>query len=239
MRRYVCLLGVVAAPVFAAHPLITEDTGTQGKGGWQVELNGERTKDTVEGETSRGKQGNAVLSYGFIDKADLQIGAPYQDNGVEKGEGDTAIDVKWRFWESGPLSLGLKPGITLPTGNEDRGLGAGRVTWGSLAIVSYDVEGASLHSHAGYRYNNNVLGLRKSLWHFSGALWWKATEALKVVFDLSYDTNPDPATDTLVRQIVFGAIYSVTKDLDLDIGYRRGNDPAIDHALMAGVTLRW
>ena len=239
MKYWLSALTLVGAPAFAAHPLITEDTGTQGKGGWQIELNGERNKDTVDGETSRGKQANAVLSYGFIEKADLQIGLPYQDNGVEKGEGDTAIDVKWRFWESGPVSLGLKPGITLPTGNEDRGLGAGRVTWGSLAILSYDVQGASLHTHAGYRHNDNVLGLRKSLWHLSGALWWKATEALKVVFDMSYDTNPDPASDKLVRQMVFGGIYSVTKDFDLDVGYRRGNDPAIDRALMAGVTLRW
>ena len=239
VRHYAFLLGVVAAPAFAAHPLITEDTGTQGKGGWQFELNGERHKDTVDGETARGKQANAVLSYGFAENADLQIGAPYQDNGLERGEGDAAIDVKWRFKESGPLSLGLKPGITLPTGNDDRGLGAGRVTWGTLAIVSYDVEGAALHSHAGYRYSNNTQGLRKSLWHLSGSVWWKATAALKVVADLSYDTNPDRASDTLVRQWVAGFIYSVTKDLDLDAGYRRGNDPAIDRAWMAGVTLRW
>lgn len=239
MRRCAWLLALVAAPAFAAHPLITEDTGTQGKGGWQLELNGERTKDSEEGETFRGKQGNAVLSYGLTDKADLQVGWPYQDNGVEKGEGDAAIDLKWRFYESGPLSLGLKPGVTLPTGDDERGLGTGRVTYGTLLIASYDVEGAALHSHVGYRYNANDVGLRKSLWHWSGALWWKATEKLKVVGDLSYDTNPDPESDTLVRQWIFGFIYSITKDIDLDVGYRRGNDPAIDRAYMAGVTLRW
>ena len=239
MKYWLSALGLAALPAFGAHPLITEDTGTQGKGGWQLEVNGERYKDTVEDETSRGKQASAVLSYGVTEKADLQVGLPYQDNGVERGKGDVAIDLKWRFYESGPLSLGLKPGITLSTGDEERGLGAGRTTWGTLAIVSYDVEGAALHTHAGYRHNDNVHGLRKSLWHLSAALWWKATEALKVVGDLSYDTNPDPTSDTLVRQWVFGLIYSVTKNFDLDVGYRRGNDPAIDRAYMAGVTLRW
>jgi hypothetical protein len=38
---------------------------------------------------------------------------------------------------------------------------------------------------------------------------------------------------------VVGFIWSLTKDIDLDSGMRRGNDPAIDKALMAGVTLRW
>jgi len=239
MKYWLSALGLAAMPAFAAHPLITEDTGTQGKGGWQLEVNAERYKDTVDEETSRGKQAGAVLSFGVSERADLQVGLPYQDNGLEKGKGDVAIDLKWRFHESGPLSLGLKPGVTLATGDEERGLGAGRATWGTLAIVSYDVEGAALHSHAGYRHNDNVHGLRKSLWHLSAALWWKATEALKVVGDLSYDTNPDPASDTLVRQWVFGLIYSLTKDIDLDVGYRRGNDPAIDRAYMAGITLRW
>ena len=233
------LFPFLAAPAFAAHPLITEDTGTQGKGNWQLELNGERNKDSVDGETIRAKQGNAVLSYGFIEKADLQVGLPYQDNGLEKGKGDTAIDVKWRFHESGPLSLGLKPGITLATGDDERGLGTGRVTWGTLAIVSYDVEGAALHSHVGYRNNDNKQGLRKSLWHVSAAIWWKATEKLKVVGDLGYDTNPDPSSDKLVRQEVYGLIYSITRDIDLDAGYRRGNAPAVDRAYMAGITLRF
>jgi hypothetical protein len=31
----------------------------------------------------------------------------------------------------------------------------------------------------------------------------------------------------------------MTKDVDLDAGIRRGNDPAIDKAVMAGFTVRW
>ena len=39
--------------------------------------------------------------------------------------------------------------------------------------------------------------------------------------------------------MVIGAIWSPIKDLDVDLGYRRGNDAAIDCAIMAGITLRW
>jgi hypothetical protein len=63
--------------VYSAHPLNTEDTGTQGRGGWQLELNGERNRD----EGVRGAHTMAVLSYGIADSADLQVGTPWQDLG--------------------------------------------------------------------------------------------------------------------------------------------------------------
>jgi hypothetical protein len=33
--------------------------------------------------------------------------------------------VKWRFYEKDGLSFAIKPGIILPTGEEDKGLGDG------------------------------------------------------------------------------------------------------------------
>ena len=206
-----------------------------GKGGWQLELNGETSRDAGV----RGKAAAATLSYGVLENADLQLTGTYQDIGTASGRGDTAIDLKWRFWESGALSLGLKPGITLPTGRDERGIGTGKTTYGSLFIVSYEPEGWSLHSHAGYRKNRNALDQRKTLKHFSVSPWLKPTDKLKLVADFSWDTNPDPASSVKVRQRVLGAIYSVSKSLDLDAGVRRGNEPAIDRAVLAGVTLRW
>lgn len=232
-----CLLAAGAA--HAAHPLISEDTGTQGKDRWQLELNGERYRDRVEDETVNGKQAAAVLSYGFAASADLQLGLPYRDDGTQRGVSDASIDVKWRFYESGPLSFGLKPGITLPTGDEARGLGAGRMTWGSYLIASYDPDGWALHSHVGYRHNRNTLGERTDLLHWSAAIFLKPTDALKLVFDLSFDTNPDPASGAALRQHVIGFIWSLTRDFDFDAGIRRGNAPAVDRAYLLGITLRW
>jgi outer membrane putative beta-barrel porin/alpha-amylase len=233
-----CLL-LVNTAARAAHPLISEDTGTQGKNRWQLELNGERYRDRVDEDTVNGKQAAAVLSYGFAENADLQVGLPYRDDGTERGISDASIDVKWRFYENGPFSLGLKPGITLPTGDDRRGLGAGSATWGSYLILSYDRDHWALHSHAGYRRNRNTLGERQDLLHWSAAIFLKPTEALKLVFDLSFDTNPDPASDATLRQHVIGLIWSLTKDFDLDAGIRRGNAPAIDRAYLLGITLRW
>ena len=83
------------------------------------------------------------------------------------------------------------------------------------------------------------MGDRESIREISGAVLYKATEALKLLIDATRTTNPDPASDQALRQMVVGFIWSLTKDIDLDAGIRRGNDPAIDKAVMAGVTLRW
>ena len=103
------------------------------------------------------------------------------------------------------------------TGHGEEARRIGHTTWGSLAILSYDREHWALHSHAGYRHNRNTLGQRKSLWHISAALWVKPTQALKVVVDQSYDTNPDPSSNTTVRQTVLGIIYSITPHFNISM----------------------
>ena len=232
--------GALAAFLFAssahgAHPLNTEDTGTQGKGRWQLEVNGETNRD----EGVRGAQTAGVLSYGITETVDLQAGVPWLDTGPEQGIGDAIAAVKWRFWEREALSFGLRAGASFPTGNEEKGLGNGRGTWAALLIGQYEGDRWIFLSHLGYRRNRNTLGDRESLGEISGAVLYKATESLKLLVDATRTTNPDPASNTALRNLVVGAIYSVSKDLDLDLGLRDGNDPAIDRALMLGVTLRW
>ena len=128
------------------------------------------------------------------------------------------------------------PGVTLPTGRESVGRGSGRVGWGSLLILSYDDERWAFHSHAGYRRNRNPLGERTSLRHVSASIWLKPTQATKVVFDRSHDTDPDPATSATIRQTIVGIIHSIGSDLDLDAGIRQST---VDRALLVGATLRW
>ena len=234
---FVALALGLAVDAHAAHPLITEDTGTQGRGRWQLEVNGERSRLDAGGRVG---QGAATLSYGALDTVDLQLTggfAEVRDVTTPRGALDTALDLKWRFFEHEALSLALKPGVTLPTAKS--GLGGERATWGSLFIASYERDFFALHAHAGYRRNRNAIGERTSLRHVSASLWLKPTEALKLVVDRSRDTNPDPADSRAIRQSIVGAIYGITKDFDVDVGWRRTHGPAGERAAMAGVALRW
>lgn len=232
----------------AAHPLLTEDTGTQGKGNSQLELTLDAFRDRLAGVDIRGAQAAALYSYGVADPVDFQVGLPYlrvkENEGDRRtllsGINDLTIDVKWRFFERGGLSLGVKPGISLPTGDEKKFLGAGRVTWGALLIGSYETGQLAFHSHVGYREYRNVVELKTSLWHVSVAATWQVVDSVKLVADLSRDTNPVPGYSTPLDYVIAGAIWTPVKSLDLDIGYRHGaSGPALDHGLLAGVTLRW
>jgi hypothetical protein len=231
----------------AAHPLLTEDTGTQGKGNAQLELTFDGFRDRLAGVKVRGAQSAALLSYGIADPADLQIGLPYgwleEDDGQRRstrGVNDASIDIKWRFFERGAFSLAVKPGITLPTGDADKFLGAGRVTWGALLIGSYEPGVLAFHAHLGYRDFRNTIGAKTALWQATGAMTWQVLEKLKLVTDVSRETNPVPGYSTPLDYVLVGAIWTPRKDLDLDIGYRYGaSKPALDAGVLAGVTLRW
>ena len=236
-RRSAALLAVLllSRGAYGAHPLNTEDTGTQGSGGWQLELNGERNRD----EGVRGAQALSVLSYGIAENADLQVGVPWQDLGDVRGMGDALAAVKWRFWEQGPYSLGIRAGFLFPTGDEQRGLGNGKTNFAALLIGSYEGERWLVHAHAGYRDNRNTLGNRRNVAEISAAVLYKLTERIRPLLDVSRITNTDPESDQAAQNVVLGVIWQVTKDLDLDAGLRYGNQPAIDRALMLGMTIRW
>ncbi len=238
----------LALPAVAAHPLLTEDTGTQGLDNYQIELMADKTRDHPPGVKVRELLTMAVLSYGVLENADLQIGLPHvrqhthdaAGRHVSRGPLDASVDLKWRFFEHEALSLGVKPGLTLPTGDKSRGFGTGRPTWGALGILSYESGPLSFHSHIGYRRNNNAVDQRTSLRHLSVAATYKATEQLKLVADISADTNPDRADDSSVRYRILGFIYSPAAWLDLDVGWKHGHGrAAADRAFLIGVAVRW
>jgi hypothetical protein len=227
----------VSTGAFGAHPLLTEDTGTQGKGGWQLEVNGERQRDPQPGGAPvlRAIQSGTTLSYGVTDTVDFKIDLPYVRH---QGALDVAAGFKWRFYEEGPLSFGTLFGISLPTGDEQKGLGTGRYNAGANGIASWQGERWEFHSHLGLRSNSNVIGQRDWLGHFSAAALYRVWKPFRLLLDVVWDSNPQAESGTL-RNTVVGLIWSVTRDFDLDAGVRKGNDPAIDTAILFGATLRW
>lgn len=219
----------------AEHPLIAEDTGTQGAGRYQLEVFAEELKERA----TRGdlEVWTGVLSYGIGETADVQVGLPLFRSGPD-GVGDASLDLKWRFFERNAVSLALKPGITVPTGDERDGRGTGKVTYGSLIIVSYAPGAIAVHAHAGFWRNENKLGERESLRQLAAAATYRIDD-VRFVGELTRETNPVPGGGT-VRYSTVGAIWSMTRDVDLDIGWRNGNGSApIDEALLLGATVRW
>ena len=246
-------LFLIACPSWAAHPLITDDTGTQGKGKFQLELNGQYDWDKGDSEDgsvkSTGGQAAATLSYGVADNVDLVLSLPYlwgktEVNEItlydEKGIGDAVMEAKWRLFEKDGFSLALKPGISIPTGNDEKGLGAGLLGGHIFLIGSKELGSWAFHANLGYIRNENKADERKDIWHASVAATWEVVKNLKLAANVGIERNPDDDANNDPAFLIGGVIYSVNENFDVDFGVKYGlTDSETDISALAGVAFRF
>ncbi len=255
-RLWLYLLAIVLmAPgvTHAARPLITDDAGTVGKGKMQVELGTEwfSWQDTVDDVRVKetGTEASGVLTYGLLESIDLVAGFPYvwskaKEDGhtvfSEDGLNDISLEVKWHFFEKHGFGLALKPGVTLPTGDYEKGFGTGRVTYGLSFIASKELQPFAVHLNAGYTRNENKLDEREHLWSASLAATYKVIEGLNAVGDIGFARNADPTLETAPAFALVGFNYAINDHVMLDAGYKFGlNKSEGDYSLIAGVTFNF
>jgi hypothetical protein len=241
------LLLILALPVMAhaAHPLISDDTATQGSGKFELEIGNAWTRDGSDRSFELGPQ----LSYGVLPQLDAILRPTWLDqrstidgNAVHaRGAGDTAVGIKWRFFERDKLSLAVRAALTVPTGDADRGLGAGKPTYQGVLIASVDLAPFAIHSNIGYTRNRFDPNERRDLYHASAATLWTLNESWRVlVAELIADTNVDNTRSEWPSVARVGAIYTVRKGFDVDVGYQaRLNRAAPSQAWLLGLTARW
>lgn len=263
----VLIITLTNTAAFAAHPLITDDTGTQGKGKYQVEVNSEftyekeRQYNTDEGKWKTKKETGGelatVLSYGITDNVDIVLGFPYQwkktridgvvtTDKTEQGDGiaDMSLEVKWRFYEKDGLSFAMKPGITLPTGDENKGLGNGKMSYGLVLITTKEIAPFAFHVNLGYTNNEYKLqsdkdANRKGIWHASIASEVEVIKDLKAVANIGMERNPDKTSNTHPAFILGGLIYSISESIAVDAGVKGGlNKPETDLTFLAGIAFK-
>ncbi|MEW6416929.1 MAG: transporter [Nitrospirota bacterium] len=241
---------------YAAHPLITDDTGTQGKDKFEFELGGEYGHEDEDGVTENSMEIVPVFAYGITDDIDIELCVPYlyvrtkeTEITTEAGFSDVEIDLKWRFYEKDGLSFALRPLISLPTGDEDRGLGAGKVGYSLLLFVTKEVKPWNVDNsinvpwsfdlNIGYKRNENKNDEREDIWHASLSSRVEVAKDLNVVADIGIETNPDKFSDMHPAFILGGFIYSISENLDVDFGVKGGlNKPETDYSILAGITFR-
>jgi hypothetical protein len=245
---------------YAAHPLITDDTGTQGKGKFQVEINSEFSsdKESVKGISAEesNRTTTAVLSCGISDHIDVVVGLPrhsytFKEEGIteasEHGIGDMTVELKWRFIDADAngFSLALKPGLSLPTGNEQRGTGNGAVSGGVALIATHQGELGAVHCNLAYRRNTYNMeehkeAARNDIWHASLAAEIKLTENIRSVANIGTETNEDKTSEIHPVFLIGGLICSIDENLDIDLGLKYGlNDAETDTAFLAGIAARF
>lgn len=236
VARFLFFVAAVLAPVAqAAQPLITDDTGTQGKGGHQIEI--AQTQDRLRQGADRGRSRATGLTYtlGLSDRADLFFGTSYQGLRLSgetpaSGWGNPVLGVKWRVWEheASKTSLALKPEWVLPVSAaaEALGLGAGKVSYALNGIVTHETSFGALHFNVAFNRDR----MRKPLeseraMRYSVAPVWDLSASWKLALDMGLESSRN-GTGIRVRSrfVELGAIYSPDKNQDWALGFIRSTD---------------
>jgi hypothetical protein len=243
-----------ALPAFGAHPLFTDDTLTQGKGKTQVEMSFLYDSDDDDGIKQEISRPKVQFTYGLLDPLDIILEIPYLfvqqtqggDTTSNNGIGDITLSLKWQFYgEKEGLQFAIKPSVTFPTGDEAKGLGFGREAYGITFISTFDREAWCVSVNLGYLYNDYGLQSdrethRQDIWSASLSGQYRVIEKVWLAGEAGVLSNPNVTSDTPPAFINGGLIYELTKNVDLDIGYRYGlTKPMFDHSISGAITVRF
>jgi len=260
IKKYVIAPALLHCSALRCHPLVTDEIGTKDADDWQVEcttgFSSNRETDNEIRIKERETEAAMVISRGISEGIDIVAGLPnlwYQvkENQLvtadESGIGNMTFELKWRFCENekNGFSLALKPGISLPTGDADKGLGAGRVSGGAVLIATKEFGPLTLHANAGYHRNAYELdedssSCNKDIWNASLAGEYAVSDKLRAVADIGIETAEERGSRTHPAFLVGGLIYSVIEDFDFDLGIKSGlNDAEPDTAVLLGVAARF
>jgi hypothetical protein len=250
------LLSLVSSAA-AFQPLLTDDTGTQGSGGNQIEGSYTRDRARSAGETTTTRAASAVYTRGVTDTLDLfvqanrtHIGSTDPTINSASGSGNASIGGKWRFFENeaSKTSLAIKPEIRLPVSaeKETNGLGVGRRSYGITGILTQELGFGAIHANlfAGHdHYRETAAGLHNTTQRLSVAPVWDVAEGWKLALDMGTQRDRAGGVTTRTQLVEIGAIYSPNKDLDFAVGLIRRSDnvdpKTTTDSATAGVTWRF
>jgi hypothetical protein len=233
-------LALATSAAYAGHPMLSEDTGTQGRGNTEIEL----------GYAWSHQDGTSIflfqpqLAYGTSSTLDLIVQPSWTsvdspDAPRERGLGDTNLDFKWRFYGAAPWSLGVRAGLDVPTAHSDLGLPHHKVSPHALLVLTGDFNPITFDANLGYARVPDFSAARPNLYHLSAAATYAASERLFFVIDTAVDSNPNSRQATPPAVALAGVIYTARPGLDLDVGYRgRLNSAAPQRQWLLGITYR-
>ena len=237
----VVALSLVAPAARAAHPLQTEDTGTQGANNVEIENGLQRAR--VDSVTLTTWQPQVSVGLATTVDAIVQPSLVSQQaagRSSVSGWGDTNIDGKWRFWGSDPWSFAIRAGVLAPTSEHGLGLPHGDVSEHALLVATWDDSPTTVHANLGFTHLPRAAGGRENVAHASVAVMQQVNERLILTADGEIDQDPDPSRKTWPAALLGGVIWTAKPGLDLDIGYQRSfNAQSVTRQWMAGLTYRF
>lgn len=187
------MLVLTLRPAQATHPLATDDTGTQGGGGVEVELSHQAARPAGADSDYRFDSGVSV-HVGVAEKIDLGLTVFLESFLSDAGEWrfgvvPPVVDLKWRFWEG----VGSRSSLALRLDYSPKALGSlssGGHDVGALLVHCREFGNSSLHLNlGGYARNLETEGGAGTL-YAGGALTIPLTKKLLAAMEAVYETAP-------------------------------------------------
>ncbi|KAF0155994.1 MAG: hypothetical protein FD159_1912 [Syntrophaceae bacterium] len=238
----------------AGHPLVTDDAGTQGRGKGQMEfgLSLFRDKDKIDELTTLKAEGGEAtigVTVGLVDSLDVVLSVPYlwftvdgNDTRLDHASGlsDINLGAKWRFLEKDGWALAIKPGISLPSGDEDKGLDSGHTDYRLFLIASKEFEPVALHFNLGFIRHQNNADARKDIWHASLAAEVAVIKDLKLLANVGIERNLASDSETHPAFVLVGISYDVSERITVDAGIKYSlTSPETDWTYLTGLTIKF
>ena len=236
------LLAATLAPpsAWAGRPLDTEDTGTVAPRMGELELSVTHERRDADHVWAP----RAVVAFGLLPGLEVRVesgiaaleGSRGRDG--EAGLGDSVVGIKYRLLDEAaraPAVLGAVA-VRLPTGDDDRGLGAAGVDVTALIAVGKILGPVALTWNGGYTFVTSdrtadswLLAL--AVEYRVAPAWWLVGEVVSSVRSMRGTRD-----DAVVRA---GAVYAVSDRLKLDAAVGAGlTRSAPDVIVTVGLTLR-
>jgi hypothetical protein len=237
-------LACAAGRAFAAHPIQTEDTGTQGAGNLELENGFARQRDDDGAGTSAFSY-QPQLSVGISATFDAIVQPSFVSVRVRgaaglEGAGDTNLDAKWRFYGTDPWSLAVRAGLELPTARRGLGLPHGQLGEHTLLVATFDASPTTAYANLGFNHVPPAPGLRATQAIVSGAVLQQMSERLILTVDSQFTQDPDPARHRWPGDILAGAIWTLRPGLDVDLGWETSLQAVpVSRTWLAGLTWRF
>jgi hypothetical protein len=216
-RAPVCCLYLVlpvffAAEAFAGPPFKTDDPQPVDYLHWEFYI---ASAQQFERHATNATCPHFELNYGVVPNVQLHLVAPLGyvrgDDGTHYGYSDTEVGVKYRIVEETLTSpqIGIFPLVELPTGDQSKQLGSGKVEAFIPAWVQKSWGKLTTYAGAGFWYNP---GVGQKNWLFSG---WEAQYDFSEVVTLGGELRSQTADNQQSQSsggFNFGGFINLTEN---------------------------
>lgn len=227
MKLTLGVMMMILMPViaFAARPLSTNDAGTLGQGDFEIEYGIEH----VNGFDNETAMSLAVIA-GMLDALDVGVEVPYvfidtKEASDSDGFADVAGSLKWNLLKGEKTfpDSALVFAYASESGNDERGVGAGRPEYSLTGVFSKSFDPFSVHLNVGYAFRrdfeeeDNEDGFTYGL-----AFEYALSEEFTLVGEVSGETVLKREFNDNFCGILFGLNYAIAENITLDLGVGTG-----------------